>query len=503
MTHEVELKLRIQPAEVLRLRRHLAVEQACIDKPLTRKLTSIYFDTPQLALLDAGVSLRVRHMEGGWFQSIKGAGTAFAGLHRRKEWEDIIASAEPDFSKIIAPELTRIFDDRSLRNALSPIFTTDVRRTEWHLAMGDGSLVEMALDQGELIAGEEREPICEIELELKRGRPASLFKLALALQADIPLWIENVSKAERGYAHYRPQTSGSLKSSAAELRPSMHLLQAWDCLLQTCIAQLQGNHDLILQVNDPEGVHQMRVALRRLRSAFSLYQGLLPADDALLAELRWLAAVLGQVRDLDVFLLETLPPVLAQFEQHAGLQLLREQAQQAQRAASAVLGAALQSQRYQRLLLELGSRITSGPEAASAAMPSLGAFAQDKLQKRFKALKQQGDQLHAMMPEQRHATRIAAKKLRYTAEFFASLYPAQATRPFLRQLAKLQDILGTLNDISVTRQLFEQLLGPQPTPALTEAISVIDGWNACQAANQLQLLHGAWDKVMRAEPFWG
>lgn len=502
MTHEVELKLRIRPTDVLRLRRHPTVVQTSTDAPLTRKLTSIYFDTPQLALLDAEVSLRVRHMDGGWFQSVKGSGTAFAGLHRRKEWEDIIACAEPDFSKIIAPELTRIFDDEGLRSALRPIFATDVRRTEWHLAPDDETLIEMALDQGELEAGEQCEPICEIELELKRGRPASLFQLALALQADIPLWIENVSKAERGYVHYRPQTAGSLKASAAELRPAMHLWQAWDCMLQTCIAQLQGNHDLILQVNDPEGVHQMRVALRRLRSAFSLYRELLPLDPALLAELRWLADMLGAVRDLDVFLLETLPPLLKQFPLHPGLQQLHEHACAAQLTDSHKLHEALQSQRYQRLLLQLGSLIASGSKISTASLPGLLDFAQSRLQRRLKALKQEGDELQQMSPEQRHATRIAGKKLRYTAEFFASLYPAQETRPFLRQLAKLQDILGTLNDMNVARGICERLAGDRPDPALVEALSVIDGWNASQATFQLQQLQGAWSKVIEAQPFW-
>ena len=502
MTYEVELKLRIQPADVLRLRRHPAVEQASVDKPLTRKLTSIYFDTPQLALLDAGLSLRVRHMDGGWFQAVKGAGTSLAGLHRRKEWEDIIASAEPDFSKIVAPELTKIFDDPVLRSALNPIFTTDVRRTEWHLTLEDGTLVEMALDQGELIAGDTREPICEIELELKHGRPASLFKLALALQANIPLWIENVSKAERGYVHYRPQTSGSIKATAAALNPSMHIMKAWDCILQTCIGQLQGNHDLILQVSDPEGVHQMRVALRRLRSALAMYQGWLPGEDELLAELRWLADVLGRVRDLDVFLLETLPPVLSQFAQHAGLQQLRQKAQQTQHTAMQELCTALQSQRYQRLLLDLGGRIECRTTPSPDSLPTLMEFAHATLQKRYKALKQHGRELHTLAPDERHAARIAAKKLRYTAEFFASLYPEQASRPFLRQLAKLQDILGTLNDINVTRSVFEQLVGAHPSYALAEAISVIDGWNACQGAHQLQLLQGAWDKVAETKPFW-
>lgn len=500
MTNEVELKLRIQPSDILHLRRHAAVAQVSTGKPVTRKLTSIYFDTPELALLDAGISLRVRHMSGGWFQSVKGAGTSFAGLHQRKEWEDIIASPQPDFSKITAPELTRIFDDPQLRNALRPIFTTAVRRTEWHLALDNGTLVEMALDQGELIVGTAREPIREIELELKHGQPSCLFNFALTLQADIPLWIENISKAERGYAYYRQEKPGALKAKPARLHPAMHLNDAWENILQTCITQLQANHDVILKTDAPEGVHQMRIALRRLRSAFSIFQDRMPDDGKLVTELRWLATTLGHVRDLDVFLTQTLPPVLAQFDHHPGMQQLHEKALQARQKTHAELCLGLESQRYQRLLLELGSRIENLHH--SSADPILTEFAHATLQKRFKILKRHGKDLHARVPEERHAARIAAKKLRYASEFFATLYQKHHARSFLKHLVQLQDILGTLNDITVTRTVLDRLAGKRPEHTLTEALSIIEGWCACHGKLQLPLMHTAWHDVMDAEPFW-
>jgi inorganic triphosphatase YgiF len=204
MAHEVELKLRIQPADAARLRRHPAIRSAVIGKPTTRNLISIYYDTPQLALLDAGISLRVRRMAGIWSQTVKGSGRSLAGLHQRMEWEDAIASGHPDFSKITEPALTEIFDDEALRTALIPIFSTEVRRTEWNLTFDNGDQVELALDLGELVVGEKREPINEIELELKGGNAGRLFDLALDLQQDIPLELENISKAQRGYAYYRP-----------------------------------------------------------------------------------------------------------------------------------------------------------------------------------------------------------------------------------------------------------------------------------------------------------
>lgn len=205
MTLEIELKLRIAPTDIFRLKRHPAIRAAATEKPVTRKLTSIYYDTPQLALLDAGISLRVRHISGRWFQAIKTAGTASAGLHQRMEWEDRIACGHPDFGKITDPVLTRVFDCPDLRAALTPVFRTETRRTEWMLVFDPDDRVELALDVGALIIGEQREPISEIELELKGGCRSRLFELALLLQQDIPLHPENTSKAQLGYNRLLPR----------------------------------------------------------------------------------------------------------------------------------------------------------------------------------------------------------------------------------------------------------------------------------------------------------
>lgn len=202
MASEIELKLRIAAQDILRLRRHRLVRQYCVGRPVTRKLTSIYYDTPDLDLLKAGISLRVRRMSGGWFQSIKTAGKASGGLHDRQEWEDLLQRGRPDFSKVTEPALRKIFDDQALRDRLAPIFTTDVKRTEWQLDTGSG-MVEMALDLGHLVIdGAALADICEVELELKSGKAEQLFQFANRLRQSMDLQPEDTSKAELGYAFY-------------------------------------------------------------------------------------------------------------------------------------------------------------------------------------------------------------------------------------------------------------------------------------------------------------
>jgi triphosphatase len=499
MANEIELKLRIRAADLPRLRQHPAVKQVLVGKPVTRRLTSIYYDTPELTLLDKSLSLRVRRMSGGWFQAVKGAGHSLAGLHQRMEWEDIIAHGEPDFSKITDPVLTKVFDDPDLRAALRPIFTTDVRRTEWQLKPDADSDIEMALDLGDLIVDDKREPICEVELELKSGEPIRLFEFALTLLQDIPLWIENVSKAQRGYAYYRPQLAAARHAKDVRLKHGMSPAEACRAILWKCLAHLQGNHDAVLHEQDSEGIHQMRVALRRMRSAMAMFAAFMPPADHLKEELRWLAGTLGAARDLDVFLEETLPPLQVALD-HPGLEQLANRARKQADIARQEVRIALESQRYQRLLLELG--VWMERPVPDIEKQELAPFARDLLSRRYHQLRRRGKHCTKLSAEERHALRISAKKLRYASEFLASLYKPEPARPFLRQLTRLLGLLGELNDLAVTQRLLENLQGGRTNVPIREACLLVLGWCSAQSQNQLGQLKRRWQRFARTAPFW-
>ncbi len=506
MPDEIELKLRINRRHAAKLRQHPAILAAAVGEPVTRKLTSIYFDTPQLTLLDTGFNLRVRRMGGEWFQAVKGGGGVVSGLHQRQEWEDIIAGDQPDFTKILDPGMQKLFADQNLRDALRPIFTTEVRRTEWQLVFDNGDKVELALDLGNLIVGKQKEPISEIELELKAGNAGRLFDLALELQLEIPLELENVSKSQRGYEHYRKSKPSIVKSRMPALTRDMSAHEAFRRIAWECLNHLQGNQAMVLEGDDVEGVHQMRVALRRLRSAFAVFRRVVGKERciAILNEVRWITDVLGAARDLDVFITQTLPPVTERLQHHPGLLLLRDNALVEKKKAYAEAHAALRSQRYHRLILTLGAWLENERwrQDAPAADLSLQELAKAVLGKRNKELRQHGQRLVHMHPEERHATRIAAKKLRYAAEFFAGLYPSAKTRNFIQSLAQVQDILGLLNDIAVTENLIRRLIGQRPTRPLDEALHIFNGWNGCHAMHGLAHMETTWQKFARATVFW-
>ena len=495
MANEIELKLRIAATDILNLKRHPAIKAAQVRKPKTHKLLSVYYDTPQLTLLDSDISLRLRRISRNWIQTIKDKGGAIAGLHQRKELEEIVASGNPDFSKIIDPELTRIFDVEALRNSLIPIFSTEIQRTDWQLTFDNGDQIELALDVGELIVGEKREPISEIELELKQGNVGRLFEFALSLQNNIPLQLENISKAQRGYAFYRAQPPVIVMATPVRLHHDVSAHAALKQIVWECLTHLQGNQDMVLKGVDIEGVHQMRVALRRLRSALNVFRQIVSKQCCanIVEELHWITGVLGYARDLDVFIIQTLPPLLQQLSSQPSLILLNEKAVQAKQKAYVNVREALSSQRYQRMILTLGDWLENERWRETKAI-EYGAFdiAQVMLTKRHKQLKQCGERLIHGHPEERHAVRIAAKKLRYSVEFFKGLYPKAKKQDFHKALDKLLSILGKLNDITITEHIIRQLVGEHPEPILYEAQCLLKGWNACNTMRYKQDLEDIW-----------
>jgi triphosphatase len=205
MPEEIELKLRLNAADIPRLKRSQLIRQHLTATPRSRKLTSIYYDTHELDLLKAEVSVRVRHMSGRWFQSVKTTGTAQDGLHTRLEWEDLLDTGTPDFEKmrcIDRTDIANLLSEQPLQAALKPIFSTVVKRTEWQLQF-DQSQLELALDMGHVVMDSINvEDICELEIELKSGHASAIEQFADQLRTEFALVEENTSKAQLGYRAY-------------------------------------------------------------------------------------------------------------------------------------------------------------------------------------------------------------------------------------------------------------------------------------------------------------
>jgi inorganic triphosphatase YgiF len=311
-------------------------------------------------------------------------------------------------------------------------------------------------------------PLCELELELGEGRPGDLFGLAQALSETVPLRLGALSKSARGWSLLDGTLRKASKSGAVRLAPEATAGEAFRAIAQACLHHLRLNEDVFLHRRHPEGLHQIRVALRRLRSAITLFKPILAGDPAtanLRDEIKRVTEPFGRARNLDVFLETTLPAEIERRPDEVGLHDLRTRLEaERDRAHDAVI-ATLESPAWRSLVLDIATWIETGAwrSQGDGAVRDAPAedFAADILDKARRRIRKRGRHLDRIDPEARHRVRIEGKKLRYGAEFFASLYadgkPHKRHKAFVSALSDLQDHLGALNDMATAHEVLAGL----------------------------------------------
>lgn len=510
---ERELKLTVSPAAAGQVRRSRPVRTMKQGRALTRHLRSVYFDSADQVLRGNGMTLRVRHIGARRVQTVKAAPDHSQGLSVRREWECDVAGDLPDLAAIgdaeLRHDLSRMLDGRKLE----PMFESDIRRTAWQLRPASGGRVELALDIGVLASGDRTLPVHEVELELKEGSVAAIFEIAAELGATVPFAFESRSKADRGFALALAGPPGWLKAKTVALTSQMTTQDAFIAVAGTCLAQAEANEAAALDGRDPEGVHQLRVACRRLRSAFALFRPVLPpAQAALAVELRWFAGELGPARDWDVFLAETLAPLRHALPGEADLDLLQAAGERCRLAGYDRVRAAIASPRYTAVKLELRRWLADDnwhrsldADAARLLFAPVTDLADLLLERRAKAVRKLGNRLESLSLPQLHDLRIRAKKLRYATEFFANLYPGRKARTYSRTLAGLQDVLGVLNDSVVARDLLRHAAIAESAEDGTwyaRVDGLVTGWCAAQGQARLGSLTAQWTAYARGRRFW-
>ena len=501
MAEEIELKL-AAPADVLAaVPTHPAVAAVARGRPRTTRLTTTYYDTPNGDFAAAGVALRLRHAGGRWLQTVKGRGAVAAGLHRRAEYEWPLAAPQLDRAKLAGTPWRKLFETSG---AYRRVFATDVHRSEQPLAFADGTRATLCLDIGEIRAGRRRAPVSEIEVELEAGDPSRLYELASALAADLPLRIEHASKAARGYALATDSTPEPRRARDVALATEATVPATLAALGAECVAHIEANATAMRNETDAEYLHQLRVGWRRLRSLLRLAAAIAPAEkiDALDAELRWLGSQLGPARDYDVFALETLRKVAAEFRGEPGIVRLRARAAAHRRRAEKTAREAAASTRLQKLLIELGALFaTLGP--GTDASPPARDWVRPLLDERHDKLRRRARHAHRLGQDERHKARVAAKRLRYVAEFFAPLFSTKRADAYLSALSKLQSALGRLNDLAVARRLIDELAPREdPAPGIAHAGGVVRGWLAASEGVELKRLRDVQRAFRKCPPFW-
>jgi triphosphatase len=516
---ETELKLRADPQLLERLWQSGPLRGPEAGALRVRELENTYYDTADLRLRKRGLAFRIRRDGTRFIQTVKTGDTAASALMRRGEWEAEIPSLEPRPDLVDDPALRAVLG-LLLPGELRPVFVTRVRREVTRLngtdSLGRLKVIEAAFDRGEIEAAGAREPLSEIELELVEGPPAALFDLALALQDIAPTRIETRSKSVRGYALATGRRPTWLRAEPVKLDGRMSVDDALAAVLGGCLRHWTANEAAALDGSDPEGVHQMRIGLRRFHSALTVFDGLLPAAEAawLKEEGKWALDSLGPARDWDVFLADLLAPMECNRPDDQDLAALRVAAAARQAAAYAELREAIATPRYTRFLLRLGGWLEDrgwrSPDLTAdrqtAPNQSLIDLADKLLAKRHRQVKKRGKGFKELTTAERHELRIAVKKLRYTTEFFRGLYPSKRSKSYLAAQRGLQESLGHLNDVAVAEHLLAELTAGLPSGSdrqrVERAAGKVIGWYDRALLDFEPEMRQTWKDFAATEPFW-
>ncbi len=496
---EVELKLEVAPSELKRVLAHPLLKERS-NGAAAQTLHSTYFDTPDHALQQAGISLRVRRNGDRRIQTIKAARSPDGIALARDEWEQEVDGDSPDYTLAGKTGLKPLLEHSG---SIQPVFRVQTERT-LHTVSFENSVIELAADDSRVEGQERTVSFGELELELKDGTPADLFQLALALSTATPLRLSFKTKAERGFEAASDEQPTRVKAPPVVLKRKMTSAGAFQRVGASCLQHLIANEAIVRRAPEADAVHQMRVALRRLRAAITLFKSVVEDEkrDPIKDELKWMANVLGEARDLDVYITKVLEPAQDEHGNDEGYQNLLAEYRKRRHESYRMVEETIVSARFINGVLGTAAWIEAGDWLQDGSKPArkrrdqpIAVLAEEELSRRWKKIIKRGRNLMELDPEERHQVRIEIKKLRYASEFFESLFTGggakKRKRAALSTLEALQETLGELNDIAV---------GAHMEPSSTadalhqEQMSRVDGLLVDAKAH--------YQKLATLEPFW-
>lgn len=504
---EAELKLRLADANCLAalLQDSLLLELST-RSPYAQMLETTYYDTADQRLLKARLSYRLRLAAGEWTATVKADGTSDGGLHQRAEYNIAVDNPQPSIEPFLTTNIGPRLVEAAQGMPLEPVFITRFQRHIIDITTPDGSSIELALDDGEIIAGDKQQKLLELELELKAGQRQALVWLGAALAEKYPLLPEQDSKLYRATVlaglttgiKQDEELPSPLKKSSGSLPAKQVLSQA---IIYNLHAAIKAQQAYLSDPDAIETVHDFRVALRRLRALLQLAKPLLAAEEytSWQTKLSTWSNKLGYIRDLDVFRLNwdeltaSLTNILAKPTTRQALTPLLAEKNQSARTS---FYAEISSGQCTPVLLGLWAFMENWPDDAEG-QPTCKKFVLERLTQWLTRFLKQGDELAITELSDAHELRIAGKRLRYALDSLELLLPDN-TRSLTKRLEQLQDVLGNIQDVTFTPTLLQQLVKASASRLSHHDAGLITGWQLARSTAALASWDRTWTKVKKA-----
>lgn len=492
---EIELKLMVPAAARAAVERALQAGRRTTAALPRQHLAAAYYDTPDRRLALAGMALRVRKEGAGWVQTLKAGGpNAMERLEHNvplrvprgthpiadpQRHADTVAGAA--LAAALAPR-----DGEAQAPELVELYRTDIQRRTRQTRTG-GATLELAFDEGWIVAGDRRVPVCELEIELVRGAPQAVIEQARHWVQHHGLWLDTHTKAHRGDHLARAADPAPAKASFPVLAADITLDAAWRHVHAALLDALLDNASALTSDRaTPEHVRALRVGLRRLRSTWKLFAPLGPAPLAHTREaVTQLFRELGHVRDADA--LVTLWPSL----KAAGCPDLTLPGATGAPAAPELL----RTPAVSLLWLDLLDIASQAPTTSAATDVPAAQAINERLRRWHRRATRQA-KAHDLNDATLHELRKRLKRLRDGIELGLAFLPAKAAHRHLASLRSTQAALGAFNDLLVAQRLFQAALEHEPRAWFAL------GWLAARRPAALSAAEAAIRQWRRAAGFW-
>jgi triphosphatase len=452
-------------------------------RPRGQSVKIVWHDSPEHALLADGLALS--EQRGMW------------RLERVLPGWDTWLPAQP------APVVAEAPDLATLPSPLAPLAAFEGRRTSSVHRFGEAS-VTLTVERGTLRAVTAEQPVARILLS---GEEAAVHAAARLIAEAIFIAVPLVSLAAEAIALATGRPAAARHRGAPVLPDTVTgVPEALAHIIGHLTDVILSYAPLVDALDEAgtEAVHQMRVAVRRARSAMSIFKPVVEAGalDAVNSRLKALGGQLGPSRDWDVFVDETIPALRETLAGDQRLERLASTASRRRRAHRAALNAYLAGADFRKLGIELAwfAAAESWRVTVVEAPLTLTAFGAAVLQHRWKKLVGAGKRMEELDMPGLHAVRLRAKRARYAAEMFATVFPGKAAHRFIRRLSSLQQRLGVLNDGAVATHLLEELGGASGRHAY--GAGVVVGFMAARAGKIRPRAILAFDKFRRQPTYW-